>query len=99
MVRAARTVGQAVRHRSRAIRSGSFVGPGVGQFKRTYNRHDFSQPPPKGTGARRAGDRGVKTIGVGKNPRYLRSPTASPSRSNTEGNDDGLRRPPRSSRR
>src|SRR3954463_7067946 len=45
-----------------------FVGDGAGRFKRTYNRHDFSQPPPPGTVLDLLAQAGVRTLGVGKIP-------------------------------
>jgi phosphopentomutase len=67
-----------------------FVGEGPGKFKRTYNRHDFSQPPPHMLLDVLA-ERGVKTIGVGKIPDiYDGHGIAEPV--HTEGNADGLRK-------
>src|SRR2546423_14324914 len=42
---AARTVGK--RYGLARVLARPFVGEGPGKFKRTYNRHDFSQPPPR----------------------------------------------------
>ena len=68
-----------------------FVGDGAGRFRRTYNRRDFSQPPPKGTVLEMLAAHGVKTIGVGKIPDiYDGQGIAEPV--HTEGNADGLRR-------
>lgn len=43
-----------------------FVGPGKGQFQRTYNRRDYSVPPPAPTVLDRAAEAGIDVIGVGK---------------------------------
>jgi phosphopentomutase len=43
-----------------------FVGPGKGRFTRTYNRRDYSVPPPEPTVLDRAAEAGVPVIGVGK---------------------------------
>ncbi|WP_428266980.1 phosphopentomutase [Haliangium sp.] len=43
-----------------------FVGPGPGQFQRTYNRHDYSMPPPAPTVLDSLADAGVPVVGVGK---------------------------------
>lgn len=43
-----------------------FVGPGRGRFTRTYNRRDYSIPPPQPTVLERAADAGVPVVGVGK---------------------------------
>ena len=67
-----------------------FVGEGPGKFKRTYNRHDFSQPPPR-TVLDALAERGVRTVGVGKIPDiYDGHGIAEPV--HTEGNADGLRK-------
>ncbi|HZX94914.1 MAG TPA: phosphopentomutase [Myxococcales bacterium] len=68
-----------------------FVGPGAGQFKRTYNRHDFSQPPPRGTVLDLLADKGVRTVGVGKIPDIYDNHGIAES-VHTEGNADGLRK-------
>lgn len=68
-----------------------FVGPGAGKFKRTYNRHDFSQPPPKGMVLDVLSERGVQTIGVGKIPDIYDGHGIAQS-IHTEGNADGLRK-------
>src|SRR3954471_2523036 len=68
-----------------------FVGPGKGQFKRTYNRHDFSQPPPRGTVLDLLADKGVRTVGVGKIPDIYDNHGIAES-VHTEGNADGLRK-------
>lgn len=67
-----------------------FVGEGPGRFKRTYNRRDFSQPPPPGMVLDLLAERGVRTVGLGKIPDiYDGRGIAEPV--HTEGNADGLR--------
>jgi phosphopentomutase len=68
-----------------------FVGPGVGQYKRTYNRHDFSQPPPPDTVLHRLAAKGVSTVGVGKIPDIYDGQGISRS-VKTAGNADGLQK-------
>ena len=68
-----------------------FVGTHSGAFKRTYNRHDFSQPPPAGTVLDLLSEKGVKTTGVGKIPDIYDSHGIAES-VHTEGNADGLRK-------
>jgi phosphopentomutase len=68
-----------------------FVGDGAGKFKRTYNRRDFSQPPPKGTVLDLLARKGVRVVGVGKIPDiYDGQGIAEPV--HTEGNADGLQK-------
>jgi phosphopentomutase len=68
-----------------------FVGPHKGAFRRTYNRHDFSQPPPAGTVLDLLAGAGVKTTGVGKIlDIYDRHGIAEAI--HTEGNADGLQK-------
>jgi len=67
------------------------VGDRAGSFKRTYNRHDFSQPPPKGTVLDLLAEAGVKTVGVGKIPDIYDNHGVAQS-VHTEGNADGLRK-------
>ena len=43
-----------------------FIGPGRGRFQRTYNRHDYSVPPPEPTVLDRAAESGIAVVGVGK---------------------------------
>lgn len=43
-----------------------FVGPGKGRFQRTYNRHDYSIPPPAPTVLDHVAGSGIPVIGVGK---------------------------------
>src|SRR5438270_3708146 len=86
---AARTVGKS--YGLARVIARPFVGPGVGKFKRTYNRHDFSQPPPKGTVLDLLSQKGVKTIGVGKIPDIYDKHGIAES-VHTEGNADGLKK-------
>lgn len=67
-----------------------FVG-GPGQFTRTYNRHDFSQPPPPDTVLDRLASAGVRTVGVGKIPDIYDNHGIAEA-VHTEGNADGLRK-------
>ena len=67
-----------------------FVGSARGQFKRTYNRHDFSQPPPR-TMLDVLAERGVQTVGVGKIPDIYDGHGIAQA-IHTEGNADGLRK-------
>jgi phosphopentomutase len=83
---AARTVGKS--YGLARVIARPFVGPGPGRFKRTYNRRDFSQPPPKMVLDVLA-ENGVRTTGVGKIPDiYDRHGIAQSV--HTEGNADGL---------
>ncbi len=86
---AARTVGKP--YGIARVIARPFVGPGKGHFKRTYNRHDFSQPPPKGMVLDVLGERGVRTVGVGKIPDIYDGHGIAES-VHTEGNADGLRK-------
>ncbi len=67
-----------------------FVGA-PGAFVRTYNRRDFSQPPPPGTALDLIQAAGVEVIGVGKIPDIYdgRGITRGV---HTEGNADGLKK-------
>jgi phosphopentomutase len=86
---AARTVGKP--YGIARVIARPFVGEKAGSFKRTYNRRDFSQPPPKGTVLDLLASAGVRTIGVGKIPDiYDNHGIAEPV--HTEGNADGLRK-------
>ena len=86
---AAREVGK--RYGLARVIARPFLGDRRGGFKRTYNRRDFSQPPPRGTVLDRLAEKGVHTIGVGKIPDiYDGQGIAEPV--HTEGNADGLRR-------
>src|SRR3954467_389382 len=64
--KAARTVGKP--YGIARVIARPFVGEKAGSFKRTYNRHDFSQPPPKGTVLDLLASAGVRTVGLGKIP-------------------------------
>jgi phosphopentomutase len=86
---AARTVGKP--YGIARVIARPFVGEKAGSFKRTYNRRDFSQPPPKGTVLDLLSAAGVRTVGVGKIPDiYDNHGIAEPV--HTEGNADGLRK-------
>lgn len=67
-----------------------FVGS-EGHFTRTYNRHDFSQPPPPGMVLDLIAQAGVQTVGVGKIPDIYDGHGIARS-VHTEGNADGLRK-------
>ena len=67
-----------------------FVGDGPGRFRRTYDRRDFSQPPPDGTVLDLLAQRGVRTVGVGKIPDIYDGKGIAEA-VHTEGNADGLR--------
>jgi phosphopentomutase len=67
-----------------------FVGERRGAFKRTYNRKDFAQPPPKPTVLDGLARAGVRTIGVGKIHDIYDGKGIAES-VHTEGNADGLR--------
>jgi phosphopentomutase len=88
---AARTVGK--RRGIARVIARPFVGPigtGPGRFRRTYNRHDFSQPPTRETVLDALVKAGVPTVGVGKIPDIYDGHGISQS-VHTEGNADGLR--------
>jgi phosphopentomutase len=86
---AARTVGK--RYGLARVIARPFVGDGPGRFKRTYDRKDFSQPPPQGIVLDKLAEKGVHTIGVGKIPDiYDGHGIAQPV--HTEGNADGLQK-------
>jgi phosphopentomutase len=87
--KAARTVGK--KYGIARVIARPFVGARNGEFKRTYNRHDFSQPPPPGTVLDLLAQKGVKTIGVGKIPDIYDNHGIAES-IHTEGNADGLRK-------
>ena len=68
-----------------------FVGDARGRFRRTYDRRDFSQPPPKGTVLDLLAEKQVRTIGVGKIPDIYDGRGIAEA-VHTEGNADGLRK-------
>ncbi|HTO97939.1 MAG TPA: phosphopentomutase [Myxococcales bacterium] len=68
-----------------------FVGEGRGHFRRTYDRRDFSQPPPPGSVLDLLAAAGVRTTGVGKIPDIYDGQGIAES-VHTEGNADGLRK-------
>jgi phosphopentomutase len=86
---AARSVGK--RYGLARVIARPFIGDGRGRFKRTYNRRDFSQPPPKGTVLDLLAQKGVRTIGLGKIPDIYDGQGIAES-IHTEGNADGLRK-------
>ena len=86
---AARTVGK--RYGLARVIARPFVGDRRGGFKRTYNRRDFSQPPPKGTVLDLLAQKGVRTIGLGKIPDIYDGQGIAEG-IHTEGNADGLRK-------
>ncbi len=86
---AARTVGKP--YGLARVIARPFVGEGPGKFKRTYNRRDFSQPPPKGIVLDALSERGVRTVGLGKIPDIYDGHGIAES-VHTEGNADGLRK-------
>jgi phosphopentomutase len=68
-----------------------FVGEGPGKFERTYNRRDFSQPPPRGMVLDLLAEKGVRTTAVGKIADIYDNHGIAES-VHTEGNADGLRK-------
>jgi phosphopentomutase len=68
-----------------------FLGDRRGSFRRTYNRRDFSQPPPEGMVLDLLAGKGVRTVGVGKIPDIYDGHGIAES-VHTEGNADGLRK-------
>ncbi|MFN0242336.1 MAG: phosphopentomutase [Planctomycetota bacterium] len=66
-----------------------FVGP-VGAYRRTYNRRDFSMPPPRETVLDRLSRSGVPVVGVGKIEDIFAGRGVTRA-IHTEGNRDGMR--------
>ena len=66
-----------------------FVGE-VGSFKRTYNRRDYSMPPPRDTVLDRVKSAGLPVVGVGKIEDIFAARGVTES-VHTEGNRDGMR--------
>lgn len=66
-----------------------FVGQ-PGAFRRTYNRRDYSLPPPRETGLDRLTRAGIPVVGVGKIGDIFAGRGVARS-VHTEGNADGLR--------
>lgn len=66
-----------------------FLGP-VGAYRRTYNRRDFSMPPPRETVLDRLSRSGVPVVGVGKIEDIFAGRGVTKS-IHTEGNRDGMR--------
>jgi phosphopentomutase len=67
-----------------------FVGP-PGSFKRTYNRRDFSAPPPEPTVLDKIAERGLPVVGVGKIWDIFAGHGVTEN-VHSEGNADGLER-------
>jgi len=85
---AARTVG--TKYGIARVIARPFIGE-PGKFVRTYNRRDFSQPPPPGTVLDLLAQAGVQVVGVGKIPDIYDGRGIARS-VHTEGNADGLRK-------
>ncbi len=85
---AARAIGK--KHGIARVIARPFLGEGPGHYSRTYNRHDFSQPPPPDTVLHRLAAAGVQTVGVGKIPDIYDGQGIARG-VHTEGNADGLR--------
>ncbi len=66
-----------------------FVGE-PGEFRRTYNRRDYSMPPPRDTVLDRVKSAGLPVIGVGKIEDIFAARGVTES-IHTEGNRDGMR--------
>lgn len=68
-----------------------FTGPGKGQFQRTYNRRDYSVPPPAPTVLDALAGAGVPVVGVGKiHDIYVGHGVTEAVKS--QGNADGMRK-------
>ncbi len=77
-------------HRVARVIARPFVGA-PGAYRRTYNRRDFSMPPPRPTVLERLAAAGVPVVGLGKiGDIFDRRGIAEDV--HTEGNADGLRR-------
>ena len=85
---AARTVGK--KYGIARVIARPFVGE-PGKLQRTYNRRDFSQPPPPGTVLDLLAEAGVQIVGVGKIPDIYDGRGMARS-VHTEGNADGLQK-------
>ena len=85
---AARTVGK--KYGIARVIARPFIGE-PGKFVRTYDRRDFSQPPPPGTVLDLLSQAGVQVVGVGKIPDIYDGRGIARS-VHTEGNADGLRK-------
>ncbi len=66
-----------------------FVGE-AGSFKRTYNRRDYSMPPPRDTVLDRVKKSGLPVVGIGKIEDIFAARGVTES-VHTEGNRDGMR--------
>lgn len=65
-----------------------FIGQ-PGAFKRTYNRRDFSMPPPAGTLLDKLGTAGIPVVGIGK-IQDIFAGCGVPESIHSEGNTDGI---------
>ena len=65
-----------------------FIGQ-PGAFKRTYNRRDFSMPPPAGTLLDKLGAAGIPVVGIGK-IQDIFAGCGVPESIHSEGNTDGI---------
>ena len=77
-------------HRMARVIARPFVGE-PGAFKRTYNRRDYSLPPPDADDARRARGAGLPVGGRRQDLATSSPGAASPRTMHSEGNADGLR--------
>jgi phosphopentomutase len=77
------------RHRVGRVIARPFVGDGPGKFKRTYNRKDFSMPPPTPTVLDAIAQKGLPVVGVGK-IEDIYAGRGITEGIHTEGNADGL---------
>lgn len=66
-----------------------FIGK-VGQFKRTYNRKDYSQSPPQRSFLNLLNDHGISTLGIGKISSIFAGEGIQKN-IDTAGNTDGIR--------
>jgi phosphopentomutase len=78
------------RYRVARVIARPFVGA-AGGFKRTYNRRDFSAPPPEPTVLDRLVERGLPVVGVGKIWDIFAGRGVSEN-VHSEGNQDGMER-------
>jgi len=67
-----------------------FVGDAPGSFRRTYDRRDYSMPPPRETVLDRLARAGIPVVGVGKIHDIFAGRGVTES-VHTEGNRDGMR--------
>jgi phosphopentomutase len=76
------------KYRAGRVIARPFIGR-PGSFKRTYNRKDFSMPPPKGTLLDQLVQAGIPVLGVGK-IQDIFAGCGIPESIHTEGNTDGI---------